>query len=175
MGSLRGCFPKKRTRMRGPRAPKSATRSHWPATPGHFPATCAFRPLDSLVVLRAEPQPAKFGHRPATERLHSDVARSLARSTLKYVVGQRTYHASPPTAFWPPTGSVNGALRPLLISNNLTINLTTHSHHPHQRCPRSLPLAKVKDSAVTSLENQSLRVRYLRRPHRGGQPQQSHL
>ena len=36
-----------------------------PATPRHFLAT--FRPLDSLVVVRAEPQPAKSGHRLATQ------------------------------------------------------------------------------------------------------------
>ena len=32
------------------------------------------------------------------------------------------------------------------INSNLTINHTTHNHLHHQRCPQSLPLAKVKDS-----------------------------
>ena len=41
--------------------------------------------------------------------MHSNVARFLVRSTHKNVVGQRTYHASPQTAFWPLTGSINGA------------------------------------------------------------------
>ena len=39
------------------------------------------------------------------------------------------------------------------INNNLTIRPTSHSHHLHRWCPRSLPLAKVKDSVVTSLQS----------------------
>ena len=39
----------------------------------------------------------------------------------------------------------------LFINNNLTISPISHNHHLHQRCGQSLPLAKVKDSVVTSL------------------------
>ena len=41
----------------------------------------------------------------------------------------------------------------LLINNNLTISPTTHNHHLHLWCPPSLPLARVKDSVVTSSES----------------------
>ena len=41
----------------------------------------------------------------------------------------------------------------LFISNNLTINHTTHNHLHHQRCPQSLPLAKVKDSVDITSES----------------------
>ena len=40
-----------------------------------------------------------------------------------------------------------------LFINNLTINHTSHNHLHRQRCPQSLPLAKVKDSVVISLES----------------------
>ena len=40
-----------------------------------------------------------------------------------------------------------------LFINNLTVNHTSHNHLHHQRCPQSLPLAKVKDSVVISFES----------------------
>ena len=44
--------------------------------------------------------------------------------------------------------------RPCFISNNnLTIGLISHNDHLRQRCPRSWPLAKIKDSVVISLES----------------------
>ena len=54
-----------------------------------------------------------------------------------------------------PTDQLRGFqdLRPLHSSNNLTINHTTHNHLHHQRCPRSLPLAKVKDSVDIIFES----------------------
>ena len=55
-----------------------------------------------------------------------------------------------------PTDKLRGNFRTsdLFDSNhNLTISPTSHNHHLHQRCPRSLPLAKVKDSVVASLES----------------------
>ena len=40
-----------------------------------------------------------------------------------------------------------------LFISNLTINHTSHNHLHRQRCPQSLPLAKVKDSVVISFES----------------------
>ena len=40
-----------------------------------------------------------------------------------------------------------------LFINNLIISHTFHNHLHHQRCPQSLPLAKVKDSVVISFES----------------------
>ena len=45
----------------------------------------------------------------------------------------------------------------LFINNNLIINHTTHNHLHHQRCHRSLPLAKVKDSVDIIFESTTSR------------------